>query len=46
MPVTDAPRRAILSDNNPPPHPISKHSSLSNLYFLSCFLYFEITLLI
>ena len=35
MPVTDAPKRDILSDNNPPPHPMSKHLSLFNEYILS-----------
>ena len=46
MPVTDAPKRDILSDNNPPPHPMSKHLSLFNEYILSVFLYFDTTLLI
>ena len=43
IPVTDAPRRAILSDNNPPPHPISKHLSLFNGYVLFGSLYLDTT---
>ena len=46
MPVTDAPNRAILSDSNPPPHPISKHFILLNIFDLLDPEYLDKTLLI